>query len=80
MQQFLPVRKSDPKGLGAGTMIVKTTSQGVLQYENWIKVVACGRVKCLVTKMGSIIPSNTYQKKSIPKHYESNLKFALLQP
>ena len=30
----LPVFKSDPAGLGAGTMSVKTTSQGVLQYEN----------------------------------------------
>ena len=30
----LPVCKSDPVGLGAGTMSVKTTSQGVLQYEN----------------------------------------------
>ena len=30
-----PVCKSDLAGLGAGTMTVKTTSQGVLQYENW---------------------------------------------
>ena len=30
-----PVCKSDPAGLGAGTMSVKTTSQGVLPYENW---------------------------------------------
>ena len=27
--------KSDPAGLGAGTMTVKTTAQWVLQYENW---------------------------------------------
>ena len=26
---------SDPAGLGAGTMTVKTTFHGVLQYENW---------------------------------------------
>ena len=31
----LPVCKYDPACLGAGTMTVKTTSQGVLQYEIW---------------------------------------------
>ena len=30
-----PVCKSDPAVLGTGTMSVKTTSQGVLQYEDW---------------------------------------------
>ena len=33
----LPVCKYDPAGLGAGTMTVKTTSQGVLQYEIWAR-------------------------------------------
>ena len=31
----LPVCKYDPAGLGAGTMTVKTTSQGVLQCQIW---------------------------------------------
>ena len=31
----LPVCKYDPAGLGAGTMTVKTTSQGVLHCQIW---------------------------------------------